>query len=171
MLGLMFRTNPCKESRSVTGLPEIEASQARKNRSTGYLRCIPRTNGREGRRRRGDVEVVSRLLDVGHHFARSAGCARRTEALAAPHPLCDERAGPHPPRKHMKCAKIVRRNIGQLSSAWRPGYLPDLGAHGADLGDARDAGGPQGNFGSVEGDPPAAMRYTEARFTPSRSAH
>ena len=23
----------------------------------------------------------------------------------------------------------------------------------------------QGNFGSVEGDPPAAMRYTEARFT------
>ena len=24
---------------------------------------------------------------------------------------------------------------------------------------------PQGNFGSVEGDPPAAMRYTEARFT------
>ena len=26
----------------------------------------------------------------------------------------------------------------------------------------------QGNFGSVEGDPPAAMRYTEARLTPSR---
>ena len=24
---------------------------------------------------------------------------------------------------------------------------------------------PQGNFGSIEGDPPAAMRYTEARFT------
>ena len=23
----------------------------------------------------------------------------------------------------------------------------------------------QGNFGSVEGDPPAAMRYTEARMT------
>ena len=23
----------------------------------------------------------------------------------------------------------------------------------------------QGNFGSVEGDPPAAMRYTEARLT------
>ena len=24
----------------------------------------------------------------------------------------------------------------------------------------------QGNFGSVDGDPPAAMRYTEARLTP-----
>ena len=26
----------------------------------------------------------------------------------------------------------------------------------------------QGNFGSVEGDPPAAMRYTEARLTTRR---
>jgi len=28
----------------------------------------------------------------------------------------------------------------------------------------------QGNFGSVDGDPPAAMRYTEARMAPSRGA-
>ena len=26
----------------------------------------------------------------------------------------------------------------------------------------------QGNFGSIDGDPPAAMRYTEARLTPPR---
>ena len=33
------------------------------------------------------------------------------------------------------------------------------------MGDARHAIDGQGNFGSVEGDPPAAMRYTEARMT------
>ena len=27
----------------------------------------------------------------------------------------------------------------------------------------------QGNFGSIDGDPPAAMRYTEARLAPPRS--
>jgi DNA gyrase subunit A len=30
--------------------------------------------------------------------------------------------------------------------------------------DARAAVDPQGNFGSIDGDPPAAMRYTEARM-------
>src|SRR6266853_6984258 len=44
-----------------------------------------------GQCRRGDVEVVSRLLDVGHHQPRAAGCARWAEAFAAAHPLRDER--------------------------------------------------------------------------------
>ena len=29
----------------------------------------------------------------------------------------------------------------------------------------------QGNFGSIDGDPPAAMRYTESRLGPNRKAH
>jgi DNA gyrase subunit A len=53
----------------------------------------------------------------------------------------------------------------QLPSARRGGDLSDAGPHGAAVGHARTAGGRQGNFGSVEGDPPAAMRYTEARLT------
>ena len=46
------------------------------------------------------------------------------------------------------------------------GDLSDAGEHGAALGAcARLLVDGQGNFGSVDGDPPAAMRYTEARLT------
>ena len=57
-----------------------------------------------------------------------------------------------------------RRHDGQLSPARRPGDLPDARPHGAAVGDARDADRWAGEFGSVEGDPPASMRYTEARL-------
>jgi DNA gyrase subunit A len=70
-----------------------------------------------------------------------------------------------PGRKHIKCAKICGDTSGNyhphgesvvyptlvnMGQAWKTRYL---------LVDK------QGNFGSIEGDPPAAMRYTEARMT------
>lgn len=70
----------------------------------------------------------------------------------------------NPRAKHRKCAKICGDTSGnyhphgegviyptlvRLAQAWNMRYL---------LVD------PQGNFGSIDGDPPAAMRYTEARL-------
>ena len=75
-----------------------------------------------------------------------------------------------PGRKHIKCAKICGDTSGNyhphgesviyptlvnLGQVWKTRYL---------LIDK------QGNFGSIEGDPPAAMRYTEARMTAPATA-
>jgi len=71
----------------------------------------------------------------------------------------------YPNRQHRKCAKIC----GDTSGNWHPHgeavIYPTL-VHMAQPWAMRERliDG-QGNFGSVEGDPPAAMRYTEARMT------
>ncbi|HEV56131.1 MAG TPA: DNA gyrase subunit A [Phycisphaerales bacterium] len=70
-----------------------------------------------------------------------------------------------PRSKHRKCAKIV----GDTSGNYHPhgdqatyGTLVRLGQDWAMRVTLVD---PQGNFGSIDADPPAAMRYTEARMT------
>ncbi len=70
-----------------------------------------------------------------------------------------------PRTKHRKCAKIV----GDTGGNYHPhgdqatyGTLVRLGQHWNMRYRLVD---PQGNFGSVDADPPAAMRYTEARMT------
>ncbi|MFZ0709167.1 MAG: DNA gyrase subunit A, partial [Terrimicrobiaceae bacterium] len=71
----------------------------------------------------------------------------------------------YPPRKHMKCAKICGDTSGNYHPHGEAVIYPTL-VHMAQPWTMRDTiVDPQGNFGSVEGDPPAAMRYTEARFT------
>ncbi len=69
-----------------------------------------------------------------------------------------------PRSKHRKCAKIV----GDTSGNYHPhgdqatyGTLVRLGQHWNMRYTLVD---PQGNFGSIDADPPAAMRYTEARM-------
>src|SRR5450755_3804346 len=57
-------------------------------------------------RRRG-LEIVSRLLDVGHHLARVAGCAGWFKAVAAPHSLRDAR----PIALPESAASQVRENL------------------------------------------------------------
>ncbi len=74
--------------------------------------------------------------------------------------------GLYPPRKHMKCAKICGDTSGNYHPHGEAVIYPTL-VHRAQPGAMRERlVDPQGNFGSVEGDPPAAMRYTEARLTP-----
>ena len=70
-----------------------------------------------------------------------------------------------PKSKHRKCAKIV----GDTGGNYHPhgdqatyGTLVRLGQHWNMRKTLVD---PQGNFGSIDADPPAAMRYTEARMT------
>ena len=71
-----------------------------------------------------------------------------------------------PGRKHMKCAKICGDTSGNYHPHGEAVIYPTL-VHMAQPWAMRDRlVDSQGNFGSVEGDPPAAMRYTEARLTP-----
>src|SRR5512135_410968 len=72
--------------------------------------------------------------------------------------------GVMPNRKPLKCARIVGETIGKYHPHGDQAVYPTL-VHMAQSWAMREilVDG-QGNFGSVEGDPPAAMRYTEARL-------
>src|SRR6185503_15873028 len=70
-----------------------------------------------------------------------------------------------PGRKHIKCAKICGDTSGNYHPHGEAVIYPTL-VHMAQPWSMRERlieG--KGNFGSVEDDPPAAMRYTEARLT------
>lgn len=73
--------------------------------------------------------------------------------------------GVFPNRQHRKCAKICGDTSGNFHPHGEAVIYPTL-VHMAQPWAMRERliDG-QGNFGSVEGDPPAAMRYTEARMT------
>src|SRR5881398_3386052 len=70
-----------------------------------------------------------------------------------------------PNRQHRKCAKICGDTSGNYHPHGEAVIYPTL-VHMAQPWAMRErlVDG-QGNFGSIEGDPPAAMRYTEARMT------
>src|SRR5881392_105486 len=72
--------------------------------------------------------------------------------------------GVMPGRKHLKCAKIVGETMGNYHPHGDQAIYPTL-VHMAQPWAMRErlVDG-QGNYGSVEGDPPASMRYTEARL-------
>src|SRR6184192_4749541 len=72
--------------------------------------------------------------------------------------------GVMPNRKHIKCAKIVGETMGNFHPHGDMAIYPTL-VHMAQPWAMRErlVDG-QGNFGSVEGDAPASMRYTEARL-------
>src|SRR5204862_851065 len=73
--------------------------------------------------------------------------------------------GVMPNRKHIKCAKIVGETMGNYHPHGDMAIYPTL-VHMAQPWAMREIlieG--QGNFGSMDGDPPASMRYTEARMT------
>jgi DNA gyrase subunit A len=70
-----------------------------------------------------------------------------------------------PGRKHLKCSKICGDTSGNYHPHGDSVIYPTL----VNMGQAWKIRYPlidkQGNFGSIDGDPPAAMRYTEARMT------
>ncbi len=70
-----------------------------------------------------------------------------------------------PGRKQIKCAKICGDTSGNYHPHGESVIYPTL----VNLGQVWKTRAllidKQGNFGSIEGDPPAAMRYTEARMT------
>ncbi len=73
--------------------------------------------------------------------------------------------GVQPNKKHLKCAKIVGETMGNYHPHGDQAIYPTLVNMAQPWGIREALVDGQGNFGSVEGDPPAAMRYTEARLT------
>ena len=72
-----------------------------------------------------------------------------------------------PRSKHRKCAKIAGDTSGNYHPHGESVVYPTLVRMGQQWNMHTTLIDPQGNFGSIDGDPPAAMRYTEARMTSS----
>lgn len=70
-----------------------------------------------------------------------------------------------PGAKHRKCAKICGDTSGDYHPHGEQVIYPTLVRMAQDWAMRYRLVDGQGNFGSVDGDPPAAMRYTEARLT------
>lgn len=70
-----------------------------------------------------------------------------------------------PGAKHRKCAKICGDTSGDFHPHGESVIYPTLVRLAQDWVMRCPLVQGQGNFGSVDGDPPAAMRYTEARLT------
>ncbi len=72
-----------------------------------------------------------------------------------------------PNAKHRKCAKICGDTSGDYHPHGEMVIYPTLVRMAQDWAMRYTLVNSQGNFGSIDGDPPAAMRYTEARLTHS----
>lgn len=70
-----------------------------------------------------------------------------------------------PRAKHRKCAKITGDTSGNYHPHGDAVIYPTLVRLAQHFNMRYQLVDPQGNFGSTDGDPPAAMRYTEARMT------
>src|SRR5213595_374343 len=68
-------------------------------------------------------------------------------------------------RGYRKCAKICGDTSGNYHPHGEAVIYPTLVRMGQEWNLRYPLVDPQGNFGSTDGDPPAAMRYTEARLT------
>ncbi len=75
-----------------------------------------------------------------------------------------------PGAKHRKCAKISGDTSGDYHPHGETVIYPTLVRLAQDWVMRYSLINGQGNFGSVDGDPPAAMRYTEARLTSAAMA-
>ena len=73
-------------------------------------------------------------------------------------------------RAYRKCAKIVGEVMGNYHPHGDSPIYDALVRMAQDFSYRYPLVGGQGNFGSIDGDPPAAMRYTEARMSPFAEA-
>src|ERR1044072_5532216 len=70
-----------------------------------------------------------------------------------------------PNRRYVKCAKIVGEGMGNYHPHGASAIYDTLVRLAQEFSMRHPLVDPQGNFGSIDDDPPAAMRYTEARLT------
>jgi DNA gyrase subunit A len=70
-----------------------------------------------------------------------------------------------PRAKYRKCAKVAGDTSGNYHPHGESVIYPTLVRMAQDFSMRYPLVDGQGNFGSIDGDPPAAMRYTEARMT------
>src|SRR4051812_48672226 len=74
--------------------------------------------------------------------------------------------GLQPNRRHVKSSRIVGDVMGKYHPHGDQAIYDTLTRLAQDFSMRYPLVDPQGNFGSVDDDPPAAMRYTEARLAP-----
>ena len=72
--------------------------------------------------------------------------------------------GLQPTRAYRKCARVVGDMMGNYHPHGDAAIYPTLVRMAQDFAMRYPLVDGQGNFGSIDGDPPAAMRYTEARM-------
>src|SRR5215470_2175174 len=75
------------------------------------------------------------------------------------------RAGLLANRRYVKCARVVGDVLGQYHPHGEVSIYDALVRMGQTFSMRYPLVDAQGNFGSVDGDPPAAMRYTECKLT------
>lgn len=76
-----------------------------------------------------------------------------------------DRLGLTPPKKHIKSAKVVGDVMGDFHPHGNLAIYDALVRLAQDFSMRVPLVDGQGNFGSIDGDPPAAERYTESRLT------
>src|SRR3712207_2257968 len=91
---------------------------------------------------------------------RAGRKAVHRRVLSARHDL-----GPHPNRPYRKSATVVGEVIGKYHPHGDSAVYDTLARMAQPFALRAPLVDGQGNFGSVDGDPPAAMRYTEARLS------
>ncbi len=114
----------------------------------------------------GDAAVVSRLRHERHRGAGAARRPRRTEAGPSPHPVRHARHGRSAgDAEFKKSARIVGEVLGKYHPHGDMAVYEAMARMAQDFSMRYPLVDGQGNFGSIDGDPPAAMRYTEARLS------
>src|SRR5829696_1597474 len=73
--------------------------------------------------------------------------------------------GLSPNRRYVKCAKVTGEVMGNYHPHGDASIYDTLVRMGQDFSMRHELVDPQGNFGSIDDDPPAAMRYTECRLS------
>ena len=119
----------------------------------------------QGHRRR-DALVVPRLRDERHRLARAArtSATASSPSSAASSTPCTS-MGLRPNTAYRKSAAIVGEVLGKYHPHGDSPVYEAMARLAQDFSMRYPLIDGQGNFGSVDGDPPAAMRYTEARMT------
>ena len=104
--------------------------------------------------------AMSTIMDRALPDVRDGLKPSQRRILAAMHDL-----KLRPNRKHLKCAKICGNTSGDYHPHGESVIYPTLVGMAQKWKMRVPLIDPQGNFGSIDPDPPAAMRYTEARMT------
>ena len=114
---------------------------------------------------RGAGRALPRLRALHHHAPGAARRARRTEAGASAAALRHAAAQADPQGEFRKCAKIVGDTMGNFHPHGNQAIYDALARLAQDFSVRYPLIDGQGNFGNIDGDNPAADRYTEARLT------
>ena len=129
---------------------------------------IAAQSSRQHRRR--DEALVHGLRDERNHRASAARRPRWIEAGAPPRAVRDAHDGARVEPCVPQVRQDRRRGDGQLPPHGDASIYDTLVRLAQDFNMRYPLVDGQGNFGSIDGDPPAAMRYTEARPEPLAEA-